>query len=149
MLNICQFRYSVHLFPPNCCPRAAAELSVLNISWFSCSLISGWVWSVASRSMRLKGKNKKKKKKRKKERQKQREIGALTSQTPARLGLGAAEFSIEASIMRPLLMAAALQILVTMPPSPSSGLCGMAPGYFAIPSWCPWPWTHTCKASLY
>ena len=62
MLNICQFRYSVHLFPPNSCPRAAAELSVLNISRFSCSLISGWVWSVASRSMRLKGRNKKKKK---------------------------------------------------------------------------------------
>ena len=33
------------------------EISVLNISWFSCSLISGWVWSVVSRSMRLEGRN--------------------------------------------------------------------------------------------
>lgn len=57
-------------------------------------------------------------------RQEQREIGVLISQASVGLGLGAAVCPTKAPIWRTSPMAAALQILVTILPLPSSGWCG-------------------------
>ena len=124
MLNICQFRYAVHLFP---LLSQGSRWALYSQHQLILLFFDFWLGLVNGKQKHEIG------------RQKQRETGALTSQAPARLGLGAAEFSTEAPVGRPFLMAAALQTLVTMLPSSSSGLWGLAPGSFAIPLGVPGP----------